>query len=376
MRSAPGDSALHDVTHTAGGPSAAPTPRRAWTAFAVALAAFAATTALVGAAVPSRAWLDAPLRAKMDGFAAEKDEIDVLVIGTSHLYRGVVPEVLDARLAERGFHLRSYNLAYSGMESFEADVILRQALALRPARLAWVIVELQDAQARGRYRRTLRFVGWHDLRETASAVRAAIQARAPAAARAEHVGTHVAAFAERATCLGVGPEVFRAWWGVPSNEDREFADAIRPGRGFLACDGAHPARDRDERRQQFLAEAADFASDVRRSGAGEHSARRLRQRSSVRHDARWLRAQIDAVRAAGAEPVYVVAPALAPRLASAEALSGGSPAVLDFDAPDRYPELFETRHRFDRDHLNGTGAALFSRVLADSLADHVLDRDP
>jgi hypothetical protein len=38
--------------------------------------------------------------------------------------------------------------------------------------------------------------------------------------------------------------------------------------------------------------------------------------------------------------------------------------VLDFSDAKRYPELFEGRHRYDFDHLNFLGAAVFSRLLA------------
>ena len=38
--------------------------------------------------------------------------------------------------------------------------------------------------------------------------------------------------------------------------------------------------------------------------------------------------------------------------------------VFDFSDQARYPELFEARHRYDSEHLNLTGAGVFTRLLA------------
>lgn len=74
------------------------------------------------------------------------------------------------------------------------------------------------------------------------------------------------------------------------------------------------------------------------------------------------------MRAAGAEPVYVVLPLLAPVPIAADPAAIGAP-VLRFDATDPLAELADPRHWFDATHLLESGAEILSRGLADRLAD-------
>ena len=45
--------------------------------------------------------------------------------------------------------------------------------------------------------------------------------------------------------------------------------------------------------------------------------------------------------------------------------------VLAYNRPSRYPELYTWEHRFDWTHVNREGAARWSRLLADDLADWI-----
>ena len=85
-----------------------------------------------------------------------------------------------------------------------------------------------------------------------------------------------------------------------------------------------------------------------------------------------LRRQYAAARAAGAELLVVVPPSHEPSPLPRRLAEQGEIAVLlDFNDPDRYPELFRDDRRFDVMHLNRPGAVAFSRLLAQAFREHL-----
>jgi hypothetical protein len=80
------------------------------------------------------------------------------------------------------------------------------------------------------------------------------------------------------------------------------------------------------------------------------------------------------VRAAGAEPIFVVASSLY----GAERFRDWPPervTVLRFDDPSAYPDLYDPANRYDPHHLDVIGAQNFTRRLAEQFAD-VIERKP
>jgi hypothetical protein len=76
------------------------------------------------------------------------------------------------------------------------------------------------------------------------------------------------------------------------------------------------------------------------------------------------------VRAAGAEPVYVLPPggqARAYALALADAAH--LPHLIDLSSPAEHPELYRPEHRFDANHLDRDAARAFSSLFAARFAE-------
>src|SRR5262245_19965519 len=61
------------------------------------------------------------LRAKYDWYRDHKDEFDGVFIGSSRVFRGFDPLVVDGELATRGVPARTFNLGVGGMVTFEMD---------------------------------------------------------------------------------------------------------------------------------------------------------------------------------------------------------------------------------------------------------------
>jgi hypothetical protein len=340
-------------------PFASPPTRRGIARWGLFLLCWGLTAALVGrqAGFPEMGTLEDKLR----HFAVHGDEYDVIFVGSSRIERGVVPPVFDAELAARGRPLRSFNFGVAGMEAHEANALMRRMLASEPARLRWVVVELEgwDPVLENENRFKRRAVFWHDAAETWSALRSTAALEAPLAARADLASTHLLHFAARLLALGRGPDAVRslARTAGQTSPDLERWQGFKP---YTESSYRY-----NPLRKHFLDHPDDYREAIRRleDGAGV---------AASPADVAAVRAQVAMIRRVGRRSVHLVPPSprAVPRLAE------HVPALLAFNRPRDYGELFAVDQRFDHEHLTQEGAERFTRLLAARFAAEVLDEEP
>jgi len=342
-----------------------PSPARPVVAVLRFAAAFGAVAALIGANLP---WpRDAQLGARLAHFAADPQGYDALFVGASGIYRGLDPQVIDAELAVRGRPLRTYNLGAPGMSGFEADVVLRAALAARGDGLQYAFVEpgpwnaTLENQNVGSYR----FMFWHTPRATAAAARSAWAAPLPLEERLFLVWTHVRIAARRAAGFGSAEQFAHAWFELDPPSDVERA-SVASG-GFLSLDD-DPDPLMAERHATFLEQhAPEFAGLVRtleRARAAPLKSEALREHEFLPHDD-----QVAAVAAVGATTVHVLPPYTTHnRVYDVLVRDGRIASLLAFTDPKRYAVLYAVDLRHDREHLTEEGARLFSTLFAREFA--------
>lgn len=303
---------------------------------------------------------------KLHYFTANKDRYDLIFFGSSRVYRGIIPPLFDAEVAARGRAVRSFNFGIAGMQPHEANALIRRVLALEPARLRWVVVELDDwdpdVHPENRFKR--RGVFWHDLPETLSAMRSTLVIDAPLAKRLDLLGMHALHLAVRSFGIGRGPDIARS--AVPKRADAAEDLPDFPQQGYDPFPErsyrSHPAR------RTFLAHLDAYAKDVTRLAAGNDSGASLDG-----YNRSALTRQIAMIRQAGAEPIHLVPPIpdATPRLFELHR-QGYVPWLLSFNDPIEDRDLLAIANRFDREHLAQEGAESFTRRLADRFSTAVI----
>lgn len=333
-----------------------------------ACAAFALTAFGLGRLAPYPEMGD--LDDKLRFFEARRDDYDTLFFGSSRVLRGVMPEVFDAETARGGEPARSFNFGIAGMEGHETASLVRRVLAMEPARLRRVVVELPDAESLGtaiesENRFKTRMVFWHDPEETAAAIAAGeMRSIGAAADHLLHGLAHAGAAGLGRSALAAVRDRSGAAVGLPPAHRLRPLDPEELARtgGFEAfSDFAYANPDAHPLRRSFLRALPAYRRDVERLIAATPAV----ELSSDARVAGWVARVTAAIRRAGAEPVFLVPPTIRPtpgayRLAAA----GRVPGFVAFNDPAAYPRLFAVEHRFDRDHLTTEGAVLFSRLLA------------
>lgn len=333
---------------------------------AVALASCWSVCGVVRAALP---WPAASgLQAKRAWWAAHKDEVDVLLLGSSRVARGYVPAVIEEELAAAHRPLTVFNFGVIGMASYEADHVLDWVLSTRPARLRWIVLEPESwrPDRPGKVEKlSPRDVHWRTARLTSKSLRAVFLAGAPWDVTLASCLEQLARFGMRATNLGR-----LRWWLEQSlapddDEGTPSLEEVARHRGWQPYAAQHS--------EQFL---RMIAIHERRGAASAYgrmveSVRAMTSPDSVllTFDVASVDEQVRAVRRAGAEPIHAIGPSVREKpWIRALARGGHIPWLLDYQDPDAFPELYDMAYRYDTDHLNVPGAREFSRRFGRDLA--------
>jgi hypothetical protein len=297
------------------------------------------------------------VRAKLDALAAEK-RCDVLFLGSSKIYHGVIPRQFDAAMKAHGVSVRSFNLGVDGMGFPETAYFCEQALQRRGSRrVRWIFIEAAGIRTAipAAQRGTRRIVYWHDFERTRTVARALLADLAHGAPSAEE---------DRDLLL----EHLALWWRRMSNigEASEWMNALATGplppgphdifsrkdRGYSPIKGRMPERDFAKLRADLGTPRAAMSPKL--AAVTDDVFRRFSKRMAR----------------SGATVIYVVPPnpkAHEPIFGSA----AETPPFISFDDAQQYPEFYIPEHRSDYAHLNHQGAELFTKVLADRFAAYL-----
>ena len=317
---------------------------------AIALIAFIATSAFIHSLLPPM--VPKGVAAKLKYFSEHKDEFDTVIVGTSALYYSLSPEIFDGVTRENGIPTRTFNFGIDGMHPPENFYVLDQILKTKPKNLKWVLLELGEVRARWfPILGTQRAVYWHDWPRTWVTLKQALNPRGNAnwfiqitrlwVARRD-LASNLALFGKQFTNAGRLADL------LPAAEQERFADADRelgPNR-----DGYRFAGD---------AMSAERAVSFKESLAQEMSAARPKILDPATQQG--YREAAAKIRAAGAKPIFVVAPVIFQKPLQ---FSQAPPApIVAFNDAAKYPEFYDVKVRIDDAHLTREGAQKFALAL-------------
>lgn len=323
----------------------------------VFLLALGATSALLSAFTPfpylGNLWR------KYQHIEKHGQDYSLIYIGSSRVFHEFIPKEFDATLANRGHQVRSFNFGQDGMWPPESFYMLRQILAKRPPHLKWVFIDLMGIKVdNDGDEPTKRAVFWHDFQHSLLACRHAIEVdmtgQRSLAEKADLCWNHALLWAQKSTSLGRGQEQLE----IALKLSRERKVEKVPQQGF-EVGGEGPLK--GDALKQFNSAVEKLKTNPEPKPIQPFMANALAR-------------VVNEVRAAGAEPVFVVAAGLY----ASERFSDWPPPgvrVLRFDDPILYPDLYNPANRYDPHHLDLVGAHNFTRHLANAFAS-MLEKKP
>jgi hypothetical protein len=318
------------------------------------------------------------VKPKVEHFAVHHDDYDTLFLGSSHIYYQIVPALFDPLAASEGLPTHSFNAGVAGLhppeDAFYLDCLLRPP----PKHLRWVFVELGsvrtplDRATTG----TARSVYWHDCLRLWVLLKRALYVEPEGKKRPwmqtleRRLGPwgdwieHFSLFLQNETNLGRGSVLTaRLIDGAPRPPDPH--DALGTDLAGWIATGMR-----------------DFATDHDREVAAYEKLVAERRMQPSRRDLsdpvsqQALEDMIANIEKLGATPVLVVPPTPYKSHFFPSPERARKSIVLDFSDVIRFPELYETRHRLDVDHLNTAGAEIFTRLFVRTWVEEMKARRP
>lgn len=307
------------------------------------------------------------LSEKRAHFLAHADDYDAVFIGSSRVYRGIVPQIFDAGMQARGHTVRSFNFAMEAVWPPESLYRVREFLRLR-SRVRWVFIELLPVNPRitPENAGTLRSIYWHDWRHTTLAWREiASQNAFTTGEKCAWFALHAELFLRRLSHVSRAAD-----WLEPRLQPR--VDVEKTARKefifntpWIDAEGfvPEPATPMTpEVAAAFHQQAAAYAQSLTPVALSAHLRDELRDLAAT-------------VRASGATPIFVITPSITRAENFTDLRAEGIDAdLISFKDPARFPALYDPALHFDGPHLNERGARELSRLLAEEFAT-LLARD-
>jgi hypothetical protein len=287
---------------------------------------------------------------------AHASECQVLFVGPSYLQVGLNIDLFEEEAQRLGRKLHACKFTRSALRSWELRHDIEELLARRWPKLERVVVDLSLPPADLGFEKAnwfnQRLVYWHSWRSLPWLVEHYADRRGgrrTGSALAASLWPHLEHVAMNYLGLGRGAGAF---------SEARFFDHLRG-------EGQH-ADTREVNRLRKKAKAREDEYPATRAGLVRAKAR-ARERRELGDDA-WARELERVIRRRGFEPVFLYSPVLEhltpprPRRGKLEPL-----VFLDFDDPERFPDLYEYSARGNTSHLNRSGAVHYSRALAREL---------
>jgi hypothetical protein len=323
--------------------------RRAFLDVGIAVLAFVVVCAGLNALLPFPE-IDV-VSAEIRFFQEHQDEFDTVFVGSSRIHHQISPAIFDRTMREAGHPTRTFNFGINGMFPPESGYVLERLLSARPRRLKWVFIELDELETRRipKAEAARRSVYWHDWKRTSLVLRQILDNKAQANAR-DLFFFHSALFAKNFT--NIGRKIDLSWWS--SHLGKKAAPPKSLGRDD---DGYVP-----QIKTLSEAEAPVYKVGLERAVAQAES--RFVSATTEQAYRQWA----DDVRKVGATPIFLVTPTTRQIKLGFRPEAGIGGAIMLFNDAGAYPQLYRNEVRFDADHLNGTGAEEFTRLVARNLS--------
>lgn len=334
----------------------------------LSLVGFALTCVTLGQFRPSATECSVPTySAKCRKIQQEGEPIDIVVVGTSRMFNGVIPDEVEAELERQGARARVWNLSLHNLASFEQKRILRDVfvdLGLAP-RL--VIIEPCSRLGVGLANVTsTRRTYFFDSEGASNAWKFTLASNRSVVRKTYNLA-----------CLIPNSAVGLMNYGL-------FAETAFPDKAAVKSRRSEEASFLRTRGFESSAAEVDGVVKIAADLTGQAEAAQM-QEHVERHRSELLpQGQADAIRDAyewvtsqGSKCAFVVMPKFAipdsyyrrTEFQLSRTLEANSKLVsIDYLSRKQHPELYEPSLWHDYNHLSDSGAKLFSRKLADRIA--------
>ena len=313
-----------------------------------------------------------PERLKVEWYEAIHNEVDVIFLGSSHVFRQFDPQLFDAQRRGEETPYRSVNLAALGMGFFEQTYMLGRILEENSEALRWVVLEALplDLDMQNENDFGLRRIEWHDTPTTWRLVREVWKSNLPAAEKQALMQRHIEHWWRRSLFLARGMDGIAAL-GLGPLEYYEDQSALgSQGNGYVPLDvktadqKSRGMRQRFRRSPQELLRAKLELTVMDDGGPPD-----LGQLAMVR--------EMEALAEQhGVGLVWWIHPNLERYRGWRQMKENGDiKHLIAYDDPEAFPEFYQVEAHFDLYHLNRHASERMTMNFAFDFVESILGEE-
>lgn len=324
--------------------------------------------------VLANGWIRAnvPERLKVEWYETIKDEVDVIFLGSSHVFRQFDPQIFDAQRFDEASPYRSVNLAALGMGFSEESYMLHRILSENPEALEWVVIEALpfslDMQNENDF--GLRRIEWHDSTITWQLVREIWNSSLEQDEKWKLTRRHVEHWWRRSLGLARGMDAVEAFGQSPL-EGFEDQSALGVNRnGYLPLEVATADQQSRGMRKKFRSAPQKLEqAKTELLTAGDGGAPGGSQLAMVR--------EMEAIaKEHGVGLVWWIHPNLKRYRGWRQMKENGDiQHLIAYDDPESHPEFYTVQSHFDLYHLNRQASERMTMTFAFDFVNLVLGEE-
>lgn len=316
----------------------------------------------------------AVVSSKLENFSEKKNEYNTIFIGSSRIYRHIVPSKFDNLVESQGHNIKSYNFGVPGMQVPETYFLLKKILAMKPKNLEFVFIELYDVNlsvARENLR-TNRVIYWHTWEHTLWLYDLILDSDRRLLRKLNLLRLHTIPLAYNLANVGKGDRLIQ-WILNPEDEENTTFD---PGSNKVfknpGLDGYLPIEEETDivfknRRQDFLANLDTYRQKVELISLPVDEVEALKP-----DQLEVIKKLIQLVKDSSATPIFIITPVLEKEAHLLAANTKGDvPILFSFNDPTEYPSLYDPEYRLDIGHLKDKGAREFTKLLSEKFSEYL-----
>ncbi len=302
-----------------------------------------------------------PERLKLEWFESIADEVDVVFLGSSHVFRQIDPVIFDQeRQLEPG--LRAVNLGAPGMTLAEEMYLLERVLAKSTAHLRWCVVEALPAELQMKNAEVNDFgkrrVEWHGFHVSMFLLAEVLRSDQVWAEKWSLFQRHLRHAVMHFFHIGEGSE-----WLAKTirGEGLAFSNPSVFGqgrRGYVPLEMSTADENALKQREEFLQDPRLLW------GARPHLSKEGDGGPPSPLQSRMVQAMEEMAQERGVRLIWWLHPNLDRLSGWRQLAKAGQIQLIAFDDIERYPQFYKLRWHFDPYHLTRKGAEKMTVLLA------------
>lgn len=288
---------------------------------------------------------------RLSVFDSQKDDIDLIFIGSSHYRSGIDPLLFDRMTAKAGCPTNSFSFSLPGLHLPEMLHVLQRIRSLGPSGLKWVVLEPRMMVHFGEENsRKQRLIYYHDVPATLMALTSIQHQDEPAEGRFPHYRRHIEQFGYRQTNQGLVRSLITDLYKRNAPARTDEIQHVVSGKGYNPRDGHRLSL---SRRRNYEEKVRVFSATYRQSPLKPQLADQLAK----------LTREIEAM---GARTIFLFPPTVDYPFELQLPMGGPPVDQIRLDEVEHHPELFALENRWDQGHMNTAGASLTTAAAAEA----------